>query len=130
MKHAAVFTISLIAIAISGCDKLIEPKDKGLVEIRKVEQRWSDGLQLAGSTARIALSPQVANLQSIKRDLDGVVVSECLKEAKVALSEHMELSIRGFLEFMSDRKYSAEKTLEESSKKIDDYKQARDKCVK
>lgn len=130
MKYTTVLAIPFVAIAFLGCDKLIVPKDKGMGEIKKIEQRWIDGTQLAGATARIALSSQVANLQAIKRDLDGVVVGECLKEAKVALSEHMELTIQGFLEFMDGKKYTAELTLEEGGKKLDGYKQARDKCSK
>ena len=130
MKYTTALAIPFITIALVGCDKLIEPKDKGMAEIKKIEQRWLDGAQLAGSTARIALSPQVANLQSIKRDLDGVVVGKCLEEAKANLGESMEITIKGFLEFMGDRKYTAEKTLEEGIKKLGEYKQARDKCSK
>jgi hypothetical protein len=130
MKYTTALAIPLVVIALLGCDRLIEPKDKGMMEIKKIEQRWIDGVQLAESTPRIALSHQVANLQSIKRDFDEVVVGECLKEAKVALGEHMDLTIQGFLEFMGNKEYTARKTLEEGRKKLDLYKQARDKCSK
>jgi transposase len=97
----ALFSISLglttivaICYRISACDKLIEPKDKGLKEMEKISRRWADSNQLVVSTPMILMSNEVANMQSIKRDLDSTVVSECLEKAKVALGEHMELMIR------------------------------------
>ncbi|GAB3298288.1 hypothetical protein [Pseudidiomarina andamanensis] len=128
MKYKTALAIPFITIALVGCEKLIEPKDKGMTEIKKIEQRWLDGTQLAGATARVALSSQVANLQSIKRDLDEVVVGKCLEEAKANLGESMEMTIKGFLEFMGDREYTAERTLEKGVEKFGKYKKARNKC--
>ena len=109
MKITAAFALAASILFLTGCDKLSESKDKGLTEIKNIEQRWSDGIQLAHSTARIALSNQVANLQSIKRDLDNVAVSECMQDAKTLLASHMELSIQGFLGFMQEDEYNAER---------------------
>jgi len=128
MKYTKVFVFALSIIAISACGKLIEPKDKGLVEMKKVEEKWNDGFLLARSTARIALSPQVANLQSIRRDLDGVVVSECLNQSKIALGEHMDLSIQGLLRFMGNNNTGAQAKLREGDLKLSLYKLAKKRC--
>lgn len=129
MKYLVTYLCLISLSILPGCNGLFESKDKGLADLKKIEERWSDGINLAGSTSRIALSTPVGNLQSIKRDLDGVVVSECLKNAKGALVGHMELTIQGFLEFMGDKKYVAEQTLEKAFKQMESYKKERSKCI-
>lgn len=121
--------ISILIVALSACS-LFEPKDKGLKELKAVEQKWQDGLQLAGATSRIALSTPVSNLQSIKRELVGVEVGKCLQKAKTELDEHMELMIQAFVEFMSKDESSSNWNMEKGMEKLKTYRISRDSCIK
>jgi hypothetical protein len=120
--------VLLVSISLLGCGK-----SRGLDEMTKIEQRWKDGVNLAGSTARMALAPQVANLQSIRRDLDGVEVSDCLKEAKAILANSMELTIQGFMQFLANENgyggLVSQKSFQEAGEKLEAYKPAKDKCI-
>lgn len=122
--------VMFFCVFITLCLTACESKDKGLEEMKKIESKWLDGVKLAESTPRIALSPQVGNLQAIKRDLEGVGVGNCLAGAKIALNDHMSLTIQGFLEFMDpDKKYLSSSSFTLSDIKYREYIQGRDKCL-
>src|SRR3954471_24894000 len=90
---------------LSACSKVADlGQRKGLSDLAKIEQRWSDGVELAGATSKIALSPQVATLQTIRRDLNALEVDDCLALAKTSYVQHMNYVIAGFLAFMRDDK--------------------------
>jgi len=127
MKLILTLIIATLLL-ITSCNKIIEPKNKGLSEITKIEQRWSDGIKVAESTPRIGLSSQVKDLQTIKRDLDAVEVSNCIKEAKVALSKHMELTIDGLIAFMRSEEETSIQLMHEGGEQLSAYRKARDKC--
>ena len=78
--HVA-FALSATLLA-AGCGDSAESRSQGLADLQAVKKRWDDGVSVASSTSRSALS---SNLQQIRRDLDGVKTSECLKDAKSAL---------------------------------------------
>lgn len=99
-------------------------------ELLAIEQKWQDGIQLAGATSRIALSTPVANLQSVKRELAGVQVGKCLQKAKGELDEHMSLMIKAFVQFMSKEESSSNSTIEEGMEKLKSYRASRDLCTK
>ena len=94
--------ILISTVLISGCKNPFEAKDKGIDQLNNIEQRWIDASTLISSTSRIALAPQVANLQEMKRDLNVIEVSECLTPAKNELNEYMEMEIDVYLKFMAD----------------------------
>jgi hypothetical protein len=125
IKHIAMLFIS--AVVLSACDaSLFTSKDQGLTDLAKIEQRWSDAVELARNTNRGELSGPVQNMQTIKQDLQSVKVSECMTPAKTALSEHMNHEIDLFLQFMgaSSTTYNREKSFIELTK----YYELRDKC--
>lgn len=70
--------------------------------ISEVFDDWEDALTLAGQTSRIALSPQVARLQDIRRQINDIDAPLCAYRVKHALVDSMDYSIMGFLAFMSD----------------------------
>ena len=128
MSRYRILVLILWAMTLAGCDGLLEPNDKGLIEIRLIEKRWTDGVELARSTAKIQLSPLVANLQAVKRDLDSLPVSKCLNLAKMAFGVHMSFTIDAFFLFMRDDKYSAQDKLEKAKVFLESYESYRDKC--
>lgn len=95
---ALIISLSLL----SGCGDSAKSRSEGLADLQAIKKRWDDGLKVASSTSRIALSGPAMNLQQIRRDLDGVKTSECLKDAKLALAEGMDATISGVLAFMGD----------------------------
>lgn len=62
--------------------------------------RWDDAVKVAGTTSRIALGPQVAALQAIKRDAEQLTVPPCLDKGKADLVLAMTSTVDGFLAFM------------------------------
>ena len=96
---ACVLSLALLA---TGCGESAESRSEGLVDLQAIKKRWDDGVNVASSTSRIALSGPAMNLQQIRRDLDGVKTGECLADAKSALAEGMDATISGVLAFMGD----------------------------
>ena len=129
MKNIVKAALLGLVVFSSACS-VVESKDKGLVELRAVEQKWEDGLKLASSTSRIALSTPVANLQAIRREVDTIPLGECLKPASTKLRKHMDTIIEGFLSFMGDDKYTAERKLKSGETLLEEYRSARDLCSK
>lgn len=63
---------------------------------------WDAEVELASRTARIALSPRVAELQRLRREWDSVAIgSACVAAAKPKFATAMDSTIQGFLAFMS-----------------------------
>lgn len=71
--------------------------------IQSVASRWDDANALAGRTSRIALAGPVAELQSLRREVESTPVPACLALAKIHLTSAMDYTIQGYLEFMSDQ---------------------------
>lgn len=129
MKRAKLLVFIISILNLAACDRFVDSKDKGLVDMKKIEQRWFDAVEITDSTSRIALPPQVASLQTIKRDLDVIDVSECLKPAKTALNEDMEITIKDSLDFMGHRKtYAAEDIIARFDRK-NKYTHLRNSCA-
>lgn len=75
------------------------------ISIKSVDDlyaKWKDAIQVAQRTSRIGLATPVATLQALKRDAEGLIVPDCLKNGKVNLLDAMKLEIEGFLAFMGD----------------------------
>ena len=123
--------ILISTLLISGCKNPFEAKDKGIEQLDNIEQRWIDTSTLISSTSRIALAPQVANLQEMKRDLNVIEVSECLTPAKNELNEYMEMEIDIYLKFMADElsdSYAASQK-KKMLEKVTNYRTLKSKCT-
>ena len=62
--------------------------------------QWEDESKLANQTGRISLSPRIAELQRIRREVDQEEWPECAKDAKTILVAGMDYSIDGFIAFL------------------------------
>jgi ATP-dependent 26S proteasome regulatory subunit len=71
-----------------------------LAAVDAVLARWDDAVKVAGTTSRIALGPQVAALQAIKREAEQLTVPPCLDKGKSDLVQAMNSTVDGFLTFM------------------------------
>lgn len=102
MKKSLLLII-LSILLITGCDTTCNKKDveEAYIQFEDVLERWDDAEQLAGSTAKIQLSPQIERLQEIKRETEDIEIPECLNDAKGYLIESMNYTIKGYIEFMS-----------------------------
>lgn len=80
--------------------------DKAVLPFNDIYSRWKSADQVANVTSRIALSGPVTNLQNIKREADALVVAKCLSTAKTDMSQGMDKSIRGYLDFMGGGSFS------------------------
>ena len=63
-------------------------------------KRWDDAVTLASSTPRMSLPERIADLQKIKQDTEGLMVSLCLSTPKSILLRSMGSTIDGFLIFL------------------------------
>lgn len=70
-------------------------------EITSVLDRWSDANELAGSTARGSLAPQIQELQEIRRNARDLEAPECAKLLQDLLVSSMDHTIKSYLDFMS-----------------------------
>lgn len=95
--------------------------------------RWKDGKQVAGLTSRIGLATPVANLQALRREADGLILPDCLKDGKANLLEAMKLEIEGFMAFMGDvnlGKFVAQANSDAAEKLLVSYEADRSMCPK
>lgn len=76
--------------------------EKAVFAVALQRSKWSDASTLASSTARIALSGPVANLQTLRRETQAMIVPPCLDRAKATLLEGMGKEIEGFVIFMQN----------------------------
>lgn len=80
----------------------LEKEDRAKLD--EIMRRWSDASIVAGSTARIALSPAVKDLQSIRREAEKLTVTPCLTRAQANMLVGMDAEILGYIKFMGDAK--------------------------
>jgi hypothetical protein len=73
-----------------------------LAQIQPLLEEWDDAVAVANSTARIALSPMVRDLQGIQRDVEDVIVPDCARHGSALLTEGMDSIIDAFIAFMGD----------------------------
>ena len=73
-----------------------------LAQIQPALEEWDDTVEVANSTARIALSPLVSDMKRIQRQVEAVDSPDCARHAKGLLTRGMDEVIDAFLAFMSD----------------------------
>jgi hypothetical protein len=119
--------VVLFSLLLVGCG-VAESDNKGLEDLNRIEAKWKDSLRVASSTSRIALSGPVLRLQDIKRELEIISVSSCLKSAKGHLLEHMEISISALLLFMQKSDSASKESLLGAEQSLWKYKRGITLC--
>lgn len=72
-----------------------------LENLRLLRERWASSEQLAGSTARMSLSPVIIRLQDIRAEAASMQFGECLEPARAPLLQIMDDQIQSHIEFLS-----------------------------
>lgn len=127
-----ILPVLIFTVLLSSCKNPFEAKDKGIEQLNNIEKEWDDAVNLASSTARIALPTPVANLQSIKRNSETIEVGECLKPVKKILNHYMGMKINTFLKFMAENESTKEEQILEKakiSKTFKEYLVSKSKCT-
>lgn len=103
-----------------------------LTAVDALVARWVDAAKVAGTTSRIALGPQVAALQAIKREAEQLTVPPCLDQGKADLVLAMTATADGFLTFMRNELNLGEQLskadFEAAAKHMASYKSGRGSC--
>ncbi|ENW05749.1 hypothetical protein [Acinetobacter beijerinckii] len=101
--------VDIEKLAVSG--KLDTVDQKFYSEIAT---KWSDGLSLAGSTPRLALSTPVQNLQAIKREVENKQPkTDCEAVMKTNLLYAYDYTIKSILNFMQDSESASKEYMNE-----------------
>ena len=112
--------LSLVLLPVVGCGS-INDLDKYTKAVSPLEQKFKDADTLGQSTARIALSPIVSNMQGIKQQTQDLKVPKKLQEAHGELLDYMDYTINGYLAFMDDEDIVAKYWLEFAKLTYDIY---------
>lgn len=68
-----------------------------LDELEPLLGRWDDRAEVAGSTARMNLSPVITGMQDIKRDVEELEAPWCAEETQEKAVAYMDQYIDGYL---------------------------------
>jgi hypothetical protein len=73
-----------------------------LDQVRPLMVEFSDTMQIANSTARIALGPIIQDMQRIRREVSNIQAPSCAQHASGLLISGMDGVVEGFIDFMGD----------------------------
>ncbi len=96
---------SILILFLASCGTLpckVQAKDY-LSKVNDILNKWMNAEQVASSTSQIALSDQIANLQSIRREAEALEPPDCARAVQNNLVNAMNYSIAGYLYLMSNK---------------------------
>jgi len=68
--------------------------------VARYATEWDDANKLVAASTRMTMSPQVAELQRIRRDVSTQMYPECGQRAQRALVDAMDSMINGYISFL------------------------------
>lgn len=80
--------------------------------VQNLLTKWEDAIRLAGMTPRVAIAPQVAQLQSIHREMERLQTNPCFDKSTTSISKAMNNGIFAFEMFIN---YSNNSTASEAT---------------
>lgn len=102
MRRLLLLCFLLSACSIPG-RTCAESNQEYTKELSDLMQEWQDASTLAGSTPRMQLATQIANLQGVRRKAQALEAPECGEAAKLALISAMDSTIEGFTAFLGQQ---------------------------
>ena len=124
LLSAIIFMIVLAGL-LTGCSNNYCPEDETLASIEVFDallEKWDDGINVAGRTARVSLPGPVSDLQEIKREVNAVEITPCMEQAKKHLMKSLEYAIEGFMAFMGQEDDAVvEMNFDLATKYLDNY---------
>ncbi len=104
-----------------------------LSKVDDIAVRWGDARRVAGVTSRIALSAPVANMQSLRREVDSLIVPPCLDSGIEALKRSMDTTIDAYVTFMVEKGDAGNRLtgalLDMANEQFDLFKESRAECI-
>lgn len=73
-----------------------------LTQVRPLMLEFNDTVQIADSTARIALGPVIQDMQRIRREVMDISAPNCVQGASYLILDGMSGIIEGFIDFMGN----------------------------
>lgn len=121
--------VAVIAV-ISSCNNYYDQKsrDSSRERLEKIVKEWDADLNVASSTARIALSPPVMKLRDYAQSVDRTPVHDCFDEARSTLREYMDATVQYFTKFMADADADISGGVEKSTNLRKEYEKELDAC--
>ena len=89
MKSQQLFALC-VCVFLWGC---VEKPTAGDAELRALLPAWFDTLNLIKASPRSSLPPQIAQMQSMRRQAEAIQVSECMEEPKKLFVDYMQSKI-------------------------------------
>lgn len=121
--HKPPICCLILALFLASCgvpgltQSCAEQSKEFLDQIQPIAREWDDAAKLANQTPRMGLSVQIANLQAIRRKVQDMKPPECAKQVQEKLTESMDATIQGYLDFMTQK---PDATVQASFKKAND----------
>lgn len=114
---SATQTADAYVIAYCG----LEQVNAKYTEMNDIAKLFSDDMELARSTSRIALSPVIGKMQEKAQRVERLEVPTCQKKSRDYLAGGMYSTIDAFLAFMSEDIDLMNTHLSEAARKMDLY---------
>jgi hypothetical protein len=99
MKSRLLLTLC-ICVALVGC---AEKPTTGEAELRALLPAWFDTLNLIKASPRVAIPPQIAQMQAMRRQAEAIHVSECMKKPKKIFVDYMQSKIDMITDVLSEK---------------------------
>lgn len=74
-----------------------------LAEVEPLARAWDDAANLADSTPRMSLPPQIDKLQALRRQAQDLDAPTCAAPVKMHLIATMDHTINGFVAFLAQK---------------------------
>lgn len=102
-----IVILSLLVLFLAGCALIPEGacymQAKDYVQsVEDIAAEWDDANELAGSTPRMSLAPQIAALQEIRRRAEKLTPPECADKVQSYLIAYMNAQIKMYLVFLAE----------------------------
>lgn len=123
-------TVVAILAIVSSCHNNYDKRSRVLSRERldRVVKEWDADLNVASSTARIALSPPVMRLRDYAQSVDKTPVHDCFDPARSSLREYMDATVRYFVRFMADADADISEDVEKAANLRREYEKRLEAC--
>jgi hypothetical protein len=122
MKYGHILLLT-VSVMLAACTKTSD----GEAELRHLLTPWFDALNLAKSSPRHSLAPQIAQMQSLRRQAEAIPVSACMEKPKELYVAYMQSKIDILTEFLSG-KDPAVYRINDPNKDFEEFNDAVAKC--
>ena len=118
LSHTRLVLMSLLlATLLAACTPVSCSKQSKdfITKMEALFDDWDDSTNLASHTARIALSPVIAQMQSIRRQVNDLKAPQCAKHVQDELMAYMDKSIESYTAFMDNDSGKADRLAQEAA---------------